>query len=431
MADIKTRDVRRGEIRSLDRSSAMTHRMKNVAVRAKENTVSERRSDESSSSSFAIDRTIRGSEEAIHTARGSERVAINAVDRAKREYGKRQTIRRMRGADYEVRRASSIRKTSNSGDTFEYKRYQKTKGRQGLGSISSPRIKTASHTYGQSSAIKRINNAKKIEQARKMRLASKKAAEKTAKGAKRTLQAVVKGIKAAAVAVKTLYAALVAAGSSAVAIIVICTLFASSLYLFGNDTNDEYSAEALGVGDTLIMRVASAQLGNVGGKKFWSWYGFEGRVEWCAIFVSWCGNQCGYIEKGIIPRFAVVGDGVDWFKARKRFQNNTYIPHPGDIIFFDWGADGTRDHVGFVERCDGKTVYTIEGNSGDACKRLAYRVGSPVIIGYGVPAYPLPQSNSKSKSKATGNDLENRPNVRFGIIQTADFNTPVSSSAQG
>ena len=50
-----------------------------------------------------------------------------------------------------------------------------------------------------------------------------------------------------------------------------------------------------------LVEVAKAQLGNVGGEPYWSWYGFQGRVEWCACFVSWCANECGYIDKGIIP----------------------------------------------------------------------------------------------------------------------------------
>lgn len=67
-------------------------------------------------------------------------------------------------------------------------------------------------------------------------------------------------------------------------------------------------------GCTDIVQVAQSQVGNVGGRKYWSWYGFNSRVEWCACFVSWCGNQCGYIADGKMPRFAGVGVGVDWFK---------------------------------------------------------------------------------------------------------------------
>ena len=61
---------------------------------------------------------------------------------------------------------------------------------------------------------------------------------------------------------------------------------------------------------------------------------------------------------------------------------------PGDIIFFDWDVDGELDHVGIVEYCDGSTVHTIEGNSGNACKQREYSLYSVVIRGYGTPAYP-------------------------------------------
>lgn len=148
-----------------------------------------------------------------------------------------------------------------------------------------------------------------------------------------------------------------------------------------------YGSYNIGVGNGVIVQVAAQQIGNHGGKKFWSWYGFSGRVEWCACYVSWCADQCGYIKSGTIPKFAGVGDGVDWFKERGQFQRNTYKPAPGDIIFFDWGADGTRDHVGIVEKCDGRYVYTIEGNTSDMCARRTYSVGSSQIYGYGVPKY--------------------------------------------
>ena len=54
---------------------------------------------------------------------------------------------------------------------------------------------------------------------------------------------------------------------------------------------------------------------------------------------------------------------------------------------FDWDHDGTCDHVGIVESCDGTTVHTIEGNSGDAVKQNNYTVNSQSILGYGLVAY--------------------------------------------
>lgn len=136
-----------------------------------------------------------------------------------------------------------------------------------------------------------------------------------------------------------------------------------------------------------IVEVALTQLGNQGGQPYWSWYGFNSRVEWCACFVSWCADQCGYIESGLVPKFAGCVDGANWFKSNGKWQDRTYEPKVGDIIFFDWEGDGTTDHVGIVEKCENGTVYTVEGNSGDACKQRQYAVGSSNIYGYGIPAY--------------------------------------------
>lgn len=140
-------------------------------------------------------------------------------------------------------------------------------------------------------------------------------------------------------------------------------------------------------GNQAIVEVALTQLGNEGGQPYWSWYGFDGRVEWCACFVSWCADQCGYIESGIIPKFAGCVDGANWFKGNGQWQDRNYEPQAGNIIFFDWEGDGETDHVGIVEKCENGVVYTVEGNSGDACRQNQYTVGSSSIYGYGVPAY--------------------------------------------
>lgn len=146
-------------------------------------------------------------------------------------------------------------------------------------------------------------------------------------------------------------------------------------------------AFSMGFGNQAIVELALSQVGQQGGQPYWSWYGFNGRVEWCACFVSWCANECGYIEAGIIPKFSLCSDGVDWFQAQGQWQPNTYEPVAGDIIFFDWGANGTIDHVGIVEYCENGVVHTVEGNSGDACRQKEYTVGSSSIYGYGLPAY--------------------------------------------
>lgn len=140
-------------------------------------------------------------------------------------------------------------------------------------------------------------------------------------------------------------------------------------------------------GNQAIVEVALTQLGNEGGQPYWNWYGFGGRVEWCACFASWCADQCGYLESGIIPKFSLCSDGVNWFKGKGQWRDKNYEPQAGDLIFFDWGSNGSIDHVGIVEKCENGTVYTVEGNSGDACKQQSYSVGSSSIYGYGAPIY--------------------------------------------
>ena len=159
--------------------------------------------------------------------------------------------------------------------------------------------------------------------------------------------------------------------------------------LLADENNSLWSQVLYGIsaGDGEIVTVALSQVGNVGGQPYWSWYGFNSRVEWCACFVSWCANECGYIENGIIPKFAGCIQGSEWFKERGQWQDGSFTPEAGHIIFFDWEGDGLTDHVGIVERVENGTVYTVEGNSGDACRQNSYSIGSSVIYGYGIPAY--------------------------------------------
>lgn len=166
--------------------------------------------------------------------------------------------------------------------------------------------------------------------------------------------------------------------------------------LLAEENNSLWSAVLYGisVGDGEIVTVALSQVGNVGGQPYWSWYGFDGRVEWCACFVSWCANECGYIDSGVIPKFAGCVNGVQWFKDRGQWQDGSFEPSAGQIIFFDWDnkgssgpQDGQSDHVGIVEKCENGIVYTIEGNSGDSCRQNQYPVGYYEILGYGIPAF--------------------------------------------
>ena len=168
------------------------------------------------------------------------------------------------------------------------------------------------------------------------------------------------------------------------------TLGNKPLIFGGGSTNTSESESLDGVefvngtrpGNQAVVDIAKSQAGNVGGQPYWSWYGFNSRVEWCACFVSWCYGQMGLSE----PRFAACqSQGIPWFQSHGQWGARGYDNlAPGDAIFFDWDLDGSADHVGIVIGTDGSRVYTIEGNSGDACKIRSYDVNYECIKGYGL-----------------------------------------------
>ena len=168
------------------------------------------------------------------------------------------------------------------------------------------------------------------------------------------------------------------------------TLGNKPLIFGGGSTNTSDSESLEGVefvngtrpGNQAVVDIAKSQAGNVGGQPYWSWYGFNSRVEWCACFVSWCYGQMGLSE----PRFAgCQSQGVPWFQSHGLWGARGYDNlAPGDAIFFDWNLDGSADHVGIVIGTDGSRVYTVEGNSGDACKIRSYDVNYECIKGYGL-----------------------------------------------
>ncbi len=129
-----------------------------------------------------------------------------------------------------------------------------------------------------------------------------------------------------------------------------------------------------------IWEIAHSQVGNTGGKKYWSWYGFDNHVDWCACFVSWCVYKAGFDE----PKFSVCEEGKEWFEENERWQDKDMAPKAGMIIFFDSDGDKVPDHTGIVTNCKKGKIYTVEGNVGDKCKEKEYFYGEKTIIGYGI-----------------------------------------------
>jgi len=197
-------------------------------------------------------------------------------------------------------------------------------------------------------------------------------------------KAIVKATQAVVAAGKALIVSIMEGGWIALAVILavclICSILTAVAVLFSEDGTEGS-----------IQAIAALQIGNIGGEPYWSWYGYDERVEWCACFVSWCAEQCGYIQTKTLPKFSVCVDGVEWFKDREQWQDRKNVPFSGMIIFFDWdntdGQDGKADHVGIVKNIENGLIYTIEGNSNDSVKINQYPIGYYEILGYGVPEY--------------------------------------------
>lgn len=157
------------------------------------------------------------------------------------------------------------------------------------------------------------------------------------------------------------------------------------------ETKYTYNVSSSGVkgnGGEELVAVALNEIKNnpKGGKKYLDYFNESSGNAYCSEFVSWCANEVGLIDAGVIPKYDAAGKAVSWFKQNNQWQNSGYCPSVGDIIFFDYDGGGS-DHTGIVVSCDGDKVYTVEGNVGGVNKESSYDINDSDILGYGVPNY--------------------------------------------
>lgn len=272
---------------------------------------------------------------------------------------------------------------------------------------SNREIKTAK----QSSKVAKKTTEETTKIIKETPIVVKKAVKASVKVTKATIKAIITSAKAVVTGTKALISAIAAGGVVSIAIILIVCIFGGVIAIF-NMNGDKDTATMWG---SDMVTCAKSQLGVEGGEPYWSWYGFNERVEWCACFVCWVADQCGLLEgnsnedtqsdiedqaltnaKLSIPKYSVCDDGINKFKEKGEWQDREtdgtlYIPKPGDIIFFDWiekdtgEQDGISDHTGIVKNVDieNNKVHTIEGNSGDAVKEQEYDLNNIQIVGYG------------------------------------------------
>ena len=359
VADIKTRDVTRGSIKTLDRAASSMHHLKEETIRSKAADIRSR-NDGDNAGSYAEDHIEQyAGDSTAYAARSGVEMLLRSRDHSAGEVIENE------GAA--AGSAGNRQMTPNNAKAIRDARKRHAINRiVGKNNPRSPSLL----------ALFRSSNS----------------AGRRASSASRYLRFMWENARAA-------IAALAAGGAGAVIILIFLVFFGIGVITFSNNSPDgsvdpetgeyEYFIPDLAGSPTrqAIVKAAAKEVGNVGGEKFWRWYGFNNHVHWCACFTSYIAAECGCIQSGICPRSALVDDWISFYKKQHRWAGRNYRPHSGDFILFDWEGDGAPDHIGIVESCDGKTVYTIEGNSRDVCRRKTYSVGSGLIYGYGCPNY--------------------------------------------
>lgn len=419
MADIKTRDVTRGSIKTLDRAASSMHHLKEETIRSKALEISNRQYSENGDT-YAQEMTehYAGSAAAVSAQTGAELILRNRnkspeassytesreeqIRRAFREQGVR-TIRgrqeKAKLADAEaLRNTEEVRftgriRSASAGKNAGY--IQRNSDRSiGKRRVASKGVESIQRSRKEL-AVKRIvskNDAVVHPLRSLLGIGRTGANRRRASTASRFMTYLWENAR-------TAIATLSAGGIATIITLTLLVFFGIGILTFSNNSPDtsvpddpdaiEYFIPDLAGSPTreAIVKAAAREVGNVGGEKFWRWYGFNSHVHWCACFTSYIAAECGCIKSGVCPKSAIVDDWISFYKKQHRWAGRNYIPHSGDFILFDWEGDGQPDHIGIVESCDGKTVHTIEGNSRDVCRRKTYTRGSGLIYGYGCPNY--------------------------------------------
>lgn len=158
------------------------------------------------------------------------------------------------------------------------------------------------------------------------------------------------------------------------------------------------------VGSTQIVQVALEQEGN-DGRVYWDYVMGSAYIDgeqtpWCACFVSWCANECGYIDSGIFPKSGSVASYKNFYQSRGLYHEGDYEPKPGDLIIFEGNA-----HIGIVQYVEGGRVITIEGNASNAVHTRSYSLGNGRISGYCTPEYPMTVELSEGSNARVAYDF--------------------------
>lgn len=392
MAEIKVKQ--KGTIKKLDKNIVQVQKFKNNIITTKEKINEVTLNDENNSPEEFASQKVQNDISYI-SRKGVEKsneLGKKSLKATQENFIKgKQKIETLKFRIKE-KRAKDLKNVIEKGNkTIKKGTKQVIKTGKNTTSLAKKSIKTTEQVAKNTAKVTKES----IKLSQRVAKATQKAVQATIKATKVAVKATITTVKAIIATTKAIVSAIIAGGWVAVVIILVIALIGGFIAAVFNSNGDaDYDPSQ--IPNSEIILVAKAQIGNEGGDKFWKWYGFNEHVAWCACYVSWCANECGYIEKGIIPKFSVCTDGINWFKEKNQWHDRgeSYYPIIGDIIFFDWydengSQDGNSDHVGIVTRTDitNRTIYTIEGNTSNKCAERMYSFDDVQVMGYGSPKY--------------------------------------------
>ena len=239
MADIKTRQINKGSVKTIDRAANLSSHVRSATVQTKEQAEHGREDDSRSASSYASDNTMLIADRAAHDA-GS--AAVSSAGQIHRRIVARQDridvktkvdmIRRSRGM------AEGSKASAKAGTASGEHAAAVTKSSRSLKPIRNGKsIKTAAAANAKNAALQ----AKKIDNAKKAQVIAKNTGKAAVKGVKKTVEVTLKALRAAIESTKALVTTIAAGGWIAVVVILICSLFGAAFYFFGDDSSANYT----------------------------------------------------------------------------------------------------------------------------------------------------------------------------------------------
>lgn len=142
-----------------------------------------------------------------------------------------------------------------------------------------------------------------------------------------------------------------------------------------------------------VINLANAQGAEVGGKKYWSWWGYTSRVAWCQIWVSWIMAHAG-VPESVYGKYENCQYAISQMQQKGIWHARGYRPQPGDVCYYDWDGGGA-DHVGIVVTVNGDSVTVREGNKNDRVDNRVIAYNNSQVVGYASPKYNSARQKNK------------------------------------